>query len=141
MSEWAPLIVPIIMALFGGGGVALLLRVRPEAGSISVKAAGDAVILQDSVLDNLKEELDRQSGRISELEQEARQVPLLRKRIEQLEQDLELTERRLENTEAELIKATNNLKAVTRERDSLRSRVTELEREMAIFKNGKSDGG
>lgn len=64
----ATAIAAIITALFGAGGVYALLKIRPEAGSIVVKSAQDAVVVQASVIDALENEINRQKALVVELE-------------------------------------------------------------------------
>lgn len=91
----------IIIALLGGGGLAAILKVRPEAAQISVSAAQGAVIVQTGVIEALREENRRLAERLTELERTSASLAHLQ----------------IENVQ-------------------LRARVSQLERELAVLKNG-----
>lgn len=65
-------IVLIVIALIGGGGmvggITALLKIRPEAGQISVSAAQGAVIVQTGVIENLQREMARLREQVEALE-------------------------------------------------------------------------
>jgi len=84
-SDALPYIVSVILG--GGflGGIYALLKLRPEAGQITVSAAQGAVIVQTGVIDTLREELTRCLNRIQALEAEQVQVHMLEDRISVLE--------------------------------------------------------
>lgn len=79
-------IIPILIhaVLSGGflGGIYLLLKLRPEAGQITVTAAQGAIIVQTGVIDTLREELERMREELALLRNENIE---LRKRIRELE--------------------------------------------------------
>lgn len=65
---WSPeLIVGIIVAAFGGGGVAALFKLRGESAKIVVDAASGAVVVQSGVIDELREEIAELRREIAEL--------------------------------------------------------------------------
>ena len=84
-ADALPYIVSVILG--GGflGGIYALLKLRPEAGQITVTAAQGAVIVQTGVIDTLKSELTRAQGRIEALEAEQSKVQTLEERIDNLE--------------------------------------------------------
>jgi hypothetical protein len=81
-SEIIPILVHAILS--GGflGGIYLLLKLRPEAGQITVTAAQGAIIVQTGVIDTLREELIRLREETEALREENIE---LRKRIKELE--------------------------------------------------------
>lgn len=94
-SEYLQIIQIILGFLLSGGflaGIYAILKIRPEAGQITVTAAQGAVIVQSGVIDSLKEELIRLSGEITELRQELEieraENKGLRTRIKNLESNL-----------------------------------------------------
>lgn len=64
--------VPLASALLAGGGVfgavALLLKVRPEAGQIVVQAAEGIVVMQANVINDLEKRLERAEARNAEFQ-------------------------------------------------------------------------
>lgn len=79
------IVMAVLAAVFGGGGIFALLKVRPEAGQISVSAAQGAVIVQTSVIDTLRSELGRTSIELANVSG----------RLETLEGEYEACKRRL----------------------------------------------
>ena len=67
-----PLTIVIAIAGSGGacGGLYALLKLRPEAGQITVSAAQGAVIVQSGVIENLQKEIVRLSEHHTQLEME-----------------------------------------------------------------------
>lgn len=63
-------VIAIIGILGGGGGIVALLKVRPEAGQVSVSAAQGAVIVQTGVIENLQREMARLRGEVDEVRKE-----------------------------------------------------------------------
>lgn len=89
MEKYLPYLISVIL---GGGflsGIYALLKLRPEAGQITVTAAQGAVIVQTGVIESLNTELKRLSREIDELRkelaEERREKNQLRKRIRDLE--------------------------------------------------------
>jgi uncharacterized membrane protein len=88
-------VINLVIAVVGStgffGGIYALLKLRPEAGQITVTAAQGAIIVQTGVIDNLRKELTRI------LEENARVIEenrVLKERLEMLENKLRaLTER------------------------------------------------
>lgn len=87
-------IVQLLIALVGSGGFVgglyMLLKLRPEAGQITVTAAQGALIVQSGVIENLQEELSRVRAdnktlrkKVDELEEKYNK---LRERTAQIEQ-------------------------------------------------------
>jgi TolA-binding protein len=85
-----PYLVGVIVALGGGGGVAALLRSRPEGSKILVDAAQGAVIVQSSVIEQLRSELDTAQRQISELRADMTELGKLRAQVRELEHDNEM---------------------------------------------------
>lgn len=112
-------LAPIILAVLGGGGIFggiyALLKLRPEAGQITVVAAQGAVVVQQGVIETLRDEIRRHMHRIEALEAEARTTQELQERVRHLEEEL-------------------NVK--TRENVQLRERVANLEAEVERLTNG-----
>jgi cell division protein FtsB len=70
MNDWAPVAGLIALVVGLGGAVVALLKLRPEAGQITVIAAQGAVVVQQGVIETLQTELDRYGERLEALEQE-----------------------------------------------------------------------
>lgn len=51
--------VSLIVGVFGGGSLVALLRVSADRGKVVIEAAQGAVIVQSSIIEGLREELDR----------------------------------------------------------------------------------
>lgn len=71
-TGWLPVLVGALVALGGGTGLTALLRARPERQQILVNAAQGAVVVQTSVLEAVR----------TDLEQTRAQVALLRKEVD-----------------------------------------------------------
>ena len=102
-DNWLSVLIAVIVAVFGSGGVVALIRSRGEGSKILVDAAQGAVVVQSGVIDSLQEEIDRlkqlhadQQAEISELRSHLAEVNSLRSRVRDLEQKNELLE--AENT-------------------------------------------
>ncbi len=81
IQDWLP---GIVSTLFGGGIVAAIValyKVKPEAGQIVVTAAQGALLVQTGVIDNLKKEIERLNGEVSDLKKENQE---LRMRVDSL---------------------------------------------------------
>lgn len=120
-------IIAAIAAIFGGGliaGIAVLLKVRPESGQIVVTAAQGAVIVQSAVIDDLTEEMQRQRGRVDDLQRDLIDAVTESVRLRQRVQTLE---GHVRSVEAERDR-------YRKERDELRSRIESLESEIARMK-------
>ncbi len=57
-TNWLPVVVGLIVAVLGGGGLVALFRARPEGSKILVDAAQGAVIVQSGVIDSLRADLN-----------------------------------------------------------------------------------
>ena len=120
------LVIGLLVALLGAGGVTgavvALFKARPEAGQISVSAAQGAVIVQTGVIEELRqarvddraeverlrEQLkterdrgDRCEDQIDQLRGHLQELGNLRRRVGQLEQQLEGKTAQLEEADAE----------------------------------------
>jgi len=113
------MIVGLLAVLLGGGflsGIYMLLKLRPEAGQITVTAAQGAVIVQTGVIDTLKAELDRAQHRLQALEAEQTKIQTLEERINVLEAERD---------------------KLREENITLRHRVRHLEEELEMLKGAK----
>lgn len=103
----------IIVALLGGGligGIALLLKVRPEAGQVVVQQAEKVVVSQRTVIDDLLEEI----GRLKVQHEDTR------RQVDQIRSDAarEINKIRTE-TRVKLAALREQLEVVQGERDQL----------------------
>ncbi|HEY2455583.1 MAG TPA: hypothetical protein VGI71_23810 [Scandinavium sp.] len=103
---WIPYIVGVIIAIFGGGGLAALIRARPEGSKIVVDAAQGAVIVQSGVITDLRHQLrdaqdqiDELRGHISEMSLLRVENDRLRSRVTDLEHDNEWLRERISSLE------------------------------------------
>jgi flagellar motility protein MotE (MotC chaperone) len=105
--NWLDLVVAGIVGLFGAGGLNALLKNRKEGSKILVDAAQGAVIIQTTVIDNLRDELKSQKensekesaelrAEIAELRTHMAELNTLRARVRELEHSNE--ELKAENT-------------------------------------------
>lgn len=94
-------IAALLVLLFGSGGLYALIKVRPEADSISVTAANAAIQIQSSVIDRLEQEVKRLQARLSELERTSAGVDQLKARVDQLEHENAGLRSRITGLEAE----------------------------------------
>lgn len=63
-------VIAVIVAVFGGGGLAMLLRLGADKGKIVIEAAQGAVVVQTGVIDALQEELNRLKAEVDRLRTE-----------------------------------------------------------------------
>lgn len=102
-------IVTIAVSVIGTGGlfggIYALLKLRPEAGQITVSAANGALIVQTGVIDSLREELARvrtENERLSglyekertERQKEREENISLKQRITEVEHQIKLLQER-----------------------------------------------
>lgn len=93
MKEYLPYIIQLLLGSGFLTGLYVLLKVRVEAGQITVTAAEGAVIVQTGVIDSLKAELERLEKKITKLENEKNEEiknlqeenAALRRRVKELE--------------------------------------------------------
>lgn len=86
-------VIQIIIYILGSsgflGGIYMLLKLRPEAGQITVTAAQGAIIVQTGVIDTLRAEIKRMEERFDEQEQRLKDLQeennQLRARLRDLE--------------------------------------------------------
>lgn len=95
-AGWLALVVPILTALFGAGGVVAYLRLRKESPNISVNAAQGAVIIQERVLRNLEDDLTQIRGKVRDLEQREEHLVAENTRLRSEVADLQKRVRELE---------------------------------------------
>lgn len=126
-AEW---VLPLVTTILGGGvlgGIAILLKVRPEASSLAVVASEKVVVLQMSTITRLEEELD-------ELRQLAHEVHDLRNAQAASEARIEEMQRRLDAKDRE--KDT-----LVTENAQLKERVRTLEDQVAELKANQPPAG
>ena len=75
---WLPVVVPLILALAGGGGFVAWRRLRTEGPKILIEAAQGAVIVQSGVIEDLRQQIADLRGRVEE-------TVVLQRRVRQLE--------------------------------------------------------
>ena len=86
-SNWLPEIIGLIIAAVTGGGLATLIKVRPERSLISVNAAQGAVIVQSGVIDSLRADLNSARAEIRELRSHMTEMAALRDQVRGLESE------------------------------------------------------
>lgn len=77
-DNWLSVLVALIVSVAGGGGIAALIKSRPEGNKIIVDAAQGAVVVQSKVIDSLRQEVDELRSHITEINS-------LRSRVSELE--------------------------------------------------------
>jgi cell shape-determining protein MreC len=102
-DNWLSVLIAVIVTLGGGGGLAAILRNRSEGPKILVDAAQGAVVVQGSVIEDLREqlaaykvEMEAQKAEIAELRTHMAELNSLRTKVRDLEQKND--ELRSENT-------------------------------------------
>lgn len=113
MDNPADWIVPIIVALLGGGGIWALFKIRPEAGMVVVKAAESVVIMQEGRIESLLKEIDECKRKadsacdaVERMEDELARTRRERDEVALENDKLKSEVRRLENRVAELERHT-----------------------------------
>lgn len=101
MKEMIPIIIHAILSSGFLGGIYLLLKLRPEAGQITVTAAQGVVLMQSGVIDDL------------------------RKENREFKEELRKMEERFDEQERRFSK---KLSTMQEENSQLRARIRELER-------------
>lgn len=106
-AGYLPYVGGILIALFGGGGVAALIKVRQGGPNVIVSAAQGAVIVQAGVIDDLQDQLSDARDQIKELRTHIAELSelraenrRLRKRQGVLEGENAALERRVRELEA-----------------------------------------
>jgi len=84
-TNWLPVVVGLIVAVLGGGGLVALFRARPEGSKILVDAAQGAVIVQSGVIDSLRADLNAARAEIRELRSHMTEMSVLREQVRGLE--------------------------------------------------------
>lgn len=82
---YLPYVIGVIVAVFGGGGLAALLKSRPEGSKIIVDAAAGAVVVQSGVIDDLNGQLEDARKQIRELQSHLSELSELRAKNAALE--------------------------------------------------------
>lgn len=119
--NWIPTIVAAVLAILTGGGLVAFFRARPEGSKILVDAAQGAVIVQTSVITELRGELEQRGKEIDELRAHVGELTSLRSRISELERENESLV-----DENRVLKSRQGL--LERENIALTRRVGELEK-------------
>lgn len=119
-QSWLPAAVGVIVAIFGGGGVAALIKSRPEGSKILIDAAAGIVVVQTGVITSLRDQIEK-SQRQSDLQ--ASQLKEAQTQIEELRSHImEMTALRVENDQLKVRLSEQEVKI-----QHLRARVAELE--------------
>jgi len=98
-ENWLSVLIAFIVAIFGGGGIAALIKSRSEGSKIVVEAAQGAVVVQSSVIDSLREDLNAARAEINELRSHMTELNSLRGRVRELEHTNEIL--KVDNTRME----------------------------------------
>lgn len=97
MITWTVILQGLVTFLIGGGlatTIAVIWKVRPEAGKIIIDAAKGAVIVQAKVIDELREEL---SGARKEVRSMRTELEEMNKRMLACMKENESLHRQIEN--------------------------------------------
>lgn len=105
------LAVGIVVALFGGGGLAALLRLRGETSRIVVDAAQGAVVVQSSVIADLRTQIESLTSRIAAVEVRATEAEARAIAAEQRAAAAELRAEQAETHRDLLLRANAELQA------------------------------
>jgi len=113
-QNWLPAVVGIIVAILGGGGIAALIKSRPEGSKILIDAAAGVVLVQTGVITDLRKQLDETKEDLN----------LARDQIDELRTHVsEMSLLRVENDRLKI-----RVNDQEREIQRLQQRVVELER-------------
>lgn len=112
------LVVGIIVAVFGGGGLAALLRLRGESAKIVVDASAGAVVLQSTVITDLRTE-----------------VTELRKEVEEVKATLEREIERRRTAEHDLASERRQREEAERQRDLFMRANEDLRAHVDLLEN------
>jgi outer membrane murein-binding lipoprotein Lpp len=129
IPAWIPIISGLILAVLGGGGIAALIRAKPETNKLIIDAAQGAVLIQTGVLDEMKAQNAELKTQITELKAQVQELTQIQKQITYLE-------------------GINH--AIVKENDILKTRIDQLDafvkelkreiQEQAKIVNGKGSG-
>lgn len=114
------LAVAVVVALFGGGGIAALLRLRGETSRIVVDAAKDVVLIQVGTIERLQAQVSSLTARMEHVEARARHAA----------ERAEIAERRADAAEARARAAEDHRDILLRANTDLRERLEHLEAEV-----------
>jgi len=117
----AELIVPIVIALVGGGGIFALFKIRPEAAQVTVQAAESVVIIQ-------KDEITRLVGQVGSFRTE---LDTAMREVRGLKEDLRAALETVKHLEEEVAELRAELERTRQERDTLASEKAALEKKVA----------
>ncbi|HEY5990767.1 MAG TPA: hypothetical protein VIV12_30885 [Streptosporangiaceae bacterium] len=104
-DKWLPYVVGVVVAVLGGGGLAALMKSRPEGSKILVDAAQGVVLVQTGVIDRLNRELGEARAQIAELGAHMAEMSSLREGNDRLKarvSELERQNARLKRRVSEL---------------------------------------
>jgi peptidoglycan hydrolase CwlO-like protein len=108
-ENWISVLVALVIGVFGGGGIATILKAKPETTKILVDAAQGAVVVQSGVIDSLQEnltkqheELEKAQAEILELRTHMAEINGLRSRVRELEHQNEFLQTENTNLRSEL---------------------------------------
>lgn len=104
-GSWIPVLVGLLTAVAGGGGITALILSGRTGSKILVDAAQGAVVVQTGVIDDLREQLADARKEIAELRGHMAEVSALRRKLAVAEQDnavLKDRQRQLEQENEEL---------------------------------------
>jgi predicted nuclease with TOPRIM domain len=119
-QSWLPAIIGLIVAVLGGGGVAALIRAKPEGSKILIDAAAGVVVVQTGVITDLREQLEESRSRSDSQEKQLKEA---QGQIDELRRHVtEMSTLRVENDQ---LKSRVSHLEVDNQR--LRERVAELE--------------
>lgn len=116
----AELAVAAFVALFGGGGLVALLKLRSDSSLTIVSAAQGAVVIQTSVIDELQEGQAALRAQMVEVQQRALAA----------EERAVVAEAKVVNAERRADNAERQREAVLRANADLMARLDQLEREV-----------
>lgn len=121
VGDW---LVPIVIALLGGGGIWALFKIRPEAGMVVVQAAESVVIMQKGTIEELSKKVEMCQAKADEACSS----------VERLEGELYKQRLELDNTRKER-------DAVARENETLKAEVRRLEDRVAELERNTPANG
>lgn len=105
------LLIAAIVALFGGGGLAALLRLRGDTSRIVVDAAKDVVVIQRGAIEDLKAQIEGLTARMAAVELRATEAEARAIAAEQRAAAAELRAEQAETHRDLLLRANAELQA------------------------------
>lgn len=120
--------VGLIVVLFGGGGIGALFKLRGENTRIYVDASQGAVIVQSSVIKDLREQIEAQDKRIGALENRTAAAEKRAEESDKARRAAEEARDELARENDQLLIANDEMLRINR---NLEGRVDHLEAEVA----------